>query len=65
MDIFTDNKDFTGNCNCITTLKMDNMNLYPVRFRIKHADKRKILELLGFTDPVMIRKIRKIELITK
>ena len=42
-----------------------NMYPSPVRMVITHSDKKKIMELLGFTDPVLLRRVRNLELIAK
>lgn len=46
-------------------MKTTNMHVYPVRIEITHSDRKKIMELLGFTDPELLRTVRKLELITK
>lgn len=46
-------------------METSNMHLYPVRMKITHSDKKKIMELLGFTDPELLRTVRKLELVAK
>jgi len=37
----------------------------PFKLRIRHSQKRKILQELGIVDPIIIRRIKRIELVSK